>query len=212
MEAEAIEALSAPGEADNAGLPGMQTHPNSRQHVSGQFPDQFCPLSGRRLFHTDRGAQYTSAAFAQVCDGYRIRRGMGRVGSSCDNALAESFRQGLKRETMHQRFFSTMRQARLEIFQPVAHLLQCPQTPQRPQLPLTQPCSRPNSSTCEQIDTQSQHERLRPHRRGHLRQGCTPSPRAFDSSSSAEELTRLRCTCKGGDVPAQSFHACGCTE
>ncbi|MFJ9250789.1 integrase core domain-containing protein, partial [Streptomyces sp. NPDC101776] len=33
------------------------------------------------------------------------------------NALAESFWQGLKRETMHQRLFSTMRQARLEIFQ-----------------------------------------------------------------------------------------------
>ncbi|MEU2741605.1 integrase core domain-containing protein, partial [Streptomyces sp. NPDC007095] len=33
------------------------------------------------------------------------------------NALAESFWQGLKRETMHPRLFSTMRQARLEIFQ-----------------------------------------------------------------------------------------------
>lgn len=42
---------------------------------------------------------------------------MGRVGSSYDNALAESFWQGLKRETMHQRLFSTVRQARLEIFQ-----------------------------------------------------------------------------------------------
>ncbi|MFF3875916.1 IS3 family transposase [Streptomyces sp. NPDC001978] len=29
----------------------------------------------------------------------------------------ESFWQGLKRETMHQRLFSTVRQARLEIFQ-----------------------------------------------------------------------------------------------
>ncbi|MFJ2721656.1 transposase, partial [Streptomyces sp. NPDC087437] len=62
-------------------------------------------------------AQYTSAAFAQVCEGFGIRRSMGRVGSSYDNALAESFWQGLKRETMYQRLFSTMRQARLEIFQ-----------------------------------------------------------------------------------------------
>ncbi|MFF0795190.1 integrase core domain-containing protein [Streptomyces spiralis] len=45
-----------------------------------------------------------------------MRRSMGRVGSSYDNALAESLWQGLKRETMHQRLFSTMRQARLEIF------------------------------------------------------------------------------------------------
>lgn len=69
------------------------------------------------IFHADRGAQYTSDAFAQVCDGFGIRRSMGRVGSSYDNALAESFWQGLKRETMHQRLFSTVRQARLEIFQ-----------------------------------------------------------------------------------------------
>jgi transposase InsO family protein len=69
------------------------------------------------IFHADRGSQYTSAAFAQVCDSFKIRRSMGRVGSSYDNALAESFWQGLKRETMYQRLFSTMRQARLEIFQ-----------------------------------------------------------------------------------------------
>ena len=69
------------------------------------------------IFHADRGAQYTAAAFAQVCDYFGIRRSMGRVGSSYDNALAESFWQGLKRETMHQRLFSTVRQARLEIFQ-----------------------------------------------------------------------------------------------
>ncbi|MFJ7272648.1 IS3 family transposase [Streptomyces sp. NPDC099050] len=69
------------------------------------------------IFHADRGSQYTSAAFAQVCDQYGIRRSMGRVGSSYDNALAESFWQGLKRETMHGKLFSTMRQARLAIFE-----------------------------------------------------------------------------------------------
>ncbi|MFD7609284.1 IS3 family transposase [Streptomyces mirabilis] len=68
------------------------------------------------IFHADRGSQYTSAAFAQVCDLHGIRRSMGRVGSSYDNALAESFWQGMKRETMHQRVFVTMSQARLEIF------------------------------------------------------------------------------------------------
>lgn len=42
---------------------------------------------------------------------------MGRVGSSYDNALAESFWQGLKRETMHQRLFTTLNQ----VFNPVVH-------------------------------------------------------------------------------------------
>ena len=68
------------------------------------------------IFHSDRGSQYTSAAFAQVSDEYGIRRSMGRVGSSYDNALAESLWQGLKRETMHKKVFLTMSQARLEIF------------------------------------------------------------------------------------------------
>ncbi|MGW4856938.1 IS3 family transposase, partial [Streptomyces sp. NPDC004288] len=69
------------------------------------------------IFHADRGAQYTSAAFAQVCNSYGIRRSMGRVGASYDNALAESLWQSLKREAMHRTLFLTMRQARLEIFQ-----------------------------------------------------------------------------------------------
>lgn len=67
------------------------------------------------IFHADRGPPYTSAAFAQVCDLHGIRTSMGRVGSSYDNALAESFWQGPKRETMHRRVFVTMSQARLEI-------------------------------------------------------------------------------------------------
>ncbi len=72
------------------------------------------------IFHADRGSQYTSAAFAQVSDGFGIRRSMGRVGSSYDNSLAESFWQGLKREAMHG-VFATVRQTRLEIFQWLTH-------------------------------------------------------------------------------------------
>jgi transposase InsO family protein len=68
------------------------------------------------VFHTDRGAQYGSAAFAEVCRRHGIRRSMGRVGSSYDNALAESFFQGLKRELLHGRRWTSKAQTRLELF------------------------------------------------------------------------------------------------
>lgn len=68
------------------------------------------------IFHSDRGSQYTSAAFSEVCDRHGIRRSMGRVGSSYDNALAESLWQSLKREVTHDKVFTTVNQARLEIF------------------------------------------------------------------------------------------------
>lgn len=68
------------------------------------------------VFHSDRGAQYTSAAFADACRRYGIRRSMGRVGSSYDNALAESFFATLKRELLYGSRWLTRSQARAEVF------------------------------------------------------------------------------------------------
>ncbi|MGW5779899.1 IS3 family transposase [Streptomyces sp. NPDC003863] len=68
------------------------------------------------VFHIDRGAQYSAAAFAEVCRRHGIRRSMGRVGSSYDNALAESFFQSLKRELLHGRRRASKAQTRLELF------------------------------------------------------------------------------------------------
>ncbi len=73
------------------------------------------------VFHTDRGAQYLSRAFAEVCRRHGIRRSMGRVGSSYDNALAESFFQGLKRELLHGRRLTSKAQTRLELFRWLAY-------------------------------------------------------------------------------------------
>ncbi|SDY86530.1 Integrase core domain-containing protein, partial [Modestobacter sp. DSM 44400] len=52
------------------------------------------------IFHSDHGAQYTSRAFADLCAHLGVTRSMGAVGSSADNALAESFNATLKRETL----------------------------------------------------------------------------------------------------------------
>ncbi|MGP3690743.1 IS3 family transposase [Streptomyces sp. IBSNAI002] len=73
------------------------------------------------VFHTERGAQYNAAAFADVCRRHGIRRSMGRVGSSYDNALAESFFQGLKHELLHGRRWTSKAQTRLQLFRWLAY-------------------------------------------------------------------------------------------
>ncbi len=52
------------------------------------------------IFHSDHGGQYSSRAYAGLCDRLGVVRSMGAVGSSADNALAESFNATLKRETL----------------------------------------------------------------------------------------------------------------
>ena len=52
------------------------------------------------VFHSDHGSQYTSKAFAELCGKLGVTQSMGAVGSSADNALAESFNATLKRELL----------------------------------------------------------------------------------------------------------------
>ena len=52
------------------------------------------------IFHSDHGGQYTSRDFAILCTQLGVRRSMGKVGTSADNAMAESFNASLKRETL----------------------------------------------------------------------------------------------------------------
>ncbi len=68
------------------------------------------------IFHSDRGSQYGSAEFASLCRRHGIRRSMGKVGSSYDNAAAESFFASLKRELMHGACWTSRSQVRLEVF------------------------------------------------------------------------------------------------
>ena len=68
-------------------------------------------------FHSDRGCQYTSGDYAIVCDRLRITQSMGSVGDSYDNAMAESFFSSLKRELVDVSHFSTIAEARLEVFE-----------------------------------------------------------------------------------------------
>jgi transposase InsO family protein len=52
------------------------------------------------IFHSDHGRQYTSSSFQATCRRLGVVQSMGRVGSSADNALAESVNAALKRETL----------------------------------------------------------------------------------------------------------------
>jgi transposase InsO family protein len=52
------------------------------------------------IFHSDHGSVYTSKDYATLCADLGVTQSMGAVGSSADNALAESFNATLKREVL----------------------------------------------------------------------------------------------------------------
>ncbi len=52
------------------------------------------------IFHADHGSVYTSKDYAKLCGQLGVTQSLGAVGTSADNALAESFNAALKRETL----------------------------------------------------------------------------------------------------------------
>ena len=52
------------------------------------------------IFHSDHGSVYCSKAYATLCRNLGVTQSMGAVGSSADNALAESFNAAMKREVL----------------------------------------------------------------------------------------------------------------
>jgi transposase InsO family protein len=73
------------------------------------------------LFHHDRGSQYMSKEFRDLCDRLGIAQSVGRIGSSQDNAVAESFWATLKRELVHRCRFATRAEARRAIIAWINH-------------------------------------------------------------------------------------------
>jgi len=67
------------------------------------------------IFHSDRGAQYTSSAFQKWCAGNRVTQSMGEVGVCWDNAVAENFFSHLKTEMYHHHTFANRLAARTAV-------------------------------------------------------------------------------------------------
>jgi transposase InsO family protein len=73
------------------------------------------PLARGPIFHSDRGTQYTSAAFAAATDLFDIRRSVGATGVCFDNALAESFNAAVKVERVNRTVYPTREHARKDV-------------------------------------------------------------------------------------------------
>jgi putative transposase len=71
--------------------------------------------AGATIFHSDRGAQYTSQAFADHAREFAILRSVGRTGVCYDNAWAESFNGTLKNERVNRTVYPTREHARKDI-------------------------------------------------------------------------------------------------
>jgi putative transposase len=72
------------------------------------------------IFHTDRGAEYTSRACIDACARLGLRPSMGRTRSCLDNAVAESFFATLKVELVDRHHYRTRVEARVSIFRWIA--------------------------------------------------------------------------------------------
>jgi putative transposase len=67
------------------------------------------------IFHSDRGAQYTSREFPLFCKRIGVRTSMGRTGVCWDNAAAESFFAALKNEMYYRQTFASRAKARFAV-------------------------------------------------------------------------------------------------
>jgi transposase InsO family protein len=66
--------------------------------------------------HSDRGSQYTSAAYRDLLEQHGLRHSVGQPGTCWDNAVAESFFATLKKELIYLHVWPTRQSARTAIF------------------------------------------------------------------------------------------------
>ena len=78
---------------------------NSTQLITSTFKiahEERHPPSGL-IFHSDRGAQYTSHRFQQLLHEHNTKQSFSQPGKPHDNAVAESFFASLKKEELYRK-------------------------------------------------------------------------------------------------------------
>lgn len=73
------------------------------------------PLAEGVIFHSDRGAQYTSHEFAEHTRKLGVRRSVGRTGTCYDNAQGETFNAAVKVEHVNRTVYPTREHARKDV-------------------------------------------------------------------------------------------------
>ena len=98
---------------------GMSMASHMRASLVGDALDEAVGTRGGHVdgvvFHSDRGSQYTSGEYGDLCAGYRITQSVGRTGVCWDNAPSESFFATLKKELVNRTTFRTHTDARIAI-------------------------------------------------------------------------------------------------
>ena len=87
------------------------------------------------IFHSDRGAQYTSREFTQFCKDNRVRTSLGRTGVCWDNAAAEAFFAALKNEMYYRQHLAHPSPSEIRRRRIHRGLLQPPPAALHPRLP-----------------------------------------------------------------------------
>jgi transposase InsO family protein len=72
-------------------------------------------VNAKAVFHSDRGAQYTSAEFARWCSNHDVRASVGKTAVCWDNAATESFFATLKNEMYHRHTWPNRARARFAV-------------------------------------------------------------------------------------------------
>lgn len=74
------------------------------------------PLKRGAIIHTDRGSQYASTEYRRLLYIHGFRQSMSGKGNCYDNAQAESFFSRFKAELVEGGIFSSVEEARSEVF------------------------------------------------------------------------------------------------